>query len=83
METYTIVLKRKYWFNRRLKNVIGNVFPQDMNHAGSRFMLVMFEDRSQEIVNLENFEGYTLSKELFFIEAKQVEKESRGAATVQ
>lgn len=31
METYTLILKRRWWFNRKLKNVVGHDFPIDMN----------------------------------------------------
>ncbi len=31
MDTYTLTLKRRFWFNRKLKKVKANFFPDDIN----------------------------------------------------
>ncbi len=102
MNTYTITLKRKLWFDRKLKRVKGNHFPDDLNpgydefkqinpqsgkpvsvrmrRQPAKYMAVIFEDERQLIVNLDKFECYEISKELFILKAKQAEQESQGQA---
>ncbi len=102
MDTYSIKLKRKWVWDKKLKNVKGNLFPDDMNPATQqimmeqngkaapvmlrrnpvKFMLVVFEDEQQLIVNLDKYQGYEISKKLFLIKARQVEQESQGQAKV-
>lgn len=102
MDTFTIRLKRRFWFDKILKKVKANLFPDDMNPAAQQimteqdgkavprmlrqnpvqFMMVVFEDERRLIVNLDKYQGYEISKELFLIQAKQAEKESQGQATV-
>jgi hypothetical protein len=82
MKTYTITLKRKFWFNRKLKKVKGNLFPSDLNGLEKKFMLVVFEDERKLIINLDKFEGYEISKELFYIQAEQVQNESHNQAKI-
>ncbi len=98
MDTYTITLKRKFWFSRKLKKVKANFFPDDMNSGydqfshidqktgkpftidmrrnSIKFMIIVFEDESRLIVNLDKYDGYELSKEMFYINAKKAEEES-------
>jgi hypothetical protein len=100
MGTYTIRLKRRILWDKKLKKVKGNLFPEDMNPAADyftceengravprmtrrnsvKFMLVIFEDERNLVVNLDKYEGYEISKDLFFIKAKQAEQESQGKA---
>ncbi|MBU2646119.1 hypothetical protein KKI24_15550 [bacterium] len=102
METYTIKLKRRFLWSKKLKKVKGNFFPDDMNPAVQqfmteqngravpvmlrqnpvKFMMVVFEDERKLIVNLDKYQGYEISKELFFIKARQAEQESQGQAKV-
>lgn len=102
MDTYTIRLKRWFLWDKKLKKVKGNFFPDDMNPAAQhimteqngravpvmlrqapvQFMMVIFEDERKLLVNLDKYRGYEISKELFLIQARQVEKESQGQAKV-
>ena len=101
-KTYEIKLKRRFLWDKRLKKVKGNFFPDDMNPATQqfmteqngravpvmqrqnpvKFMLVVFEDERKLLINLDKYQGYEISKELFLIQAKQAEKESQGQARV-
>jgi hypothetical protein len=100
MNTYTIRLKRRFCWDKKLKKVKVNLFPEDMNPAinhffteengktvprmqrqnAVKFMLVILEDESIQVVNLDKYQGYEISKDLFFIKAKQAEQESQGKA---
>ena len=83
-DTYTIRLVKTEnpllgFLNKTFKNVKGNLFPQDLNPNGNvKFMLVILEDETKIVVNLEKYSRYTLSKELFYITAKEAEKNSQG-----
>lgn len=103
METYSIKLKRKILWDKKLKKVKANYFPDDMNPAVEsfmvneggkavprahrlnpvKFMLVVFEDERKLLVNLDKYEGYEISKELFYIQVRQAEQESQGQAKVR
>ena len=47
-----------------------------------KFMLITFEDHSREMVNLDRYESYFTSRELFLMQAKQVKQDSNGQADV-
>ena len=47
-----------------------------------KFMIIIFEDERRRIINLDEYKGYEISKEFFFIEAKKAERESQGQAKV-
>ena len=85
MDTYTIVLVRRWWFNRKLKKVRSNFYPVDINPDGLpvNFMMIIFSDESREIVRLDSFEGFTISKELFLINAKKAKEESQDQANIK
>ena len=84
-DTYTIKLIKThnpllFFLNKTLKNVKGNLFPSDLNpeNGASKFMLIIFEDEAKLIINLDQYLGYELSKDLFYITAKKAEQESQG-----
>ena len=79
--TYTITLHRSMLPDQVLLNVKGNDFPRDINFGDSaKFMLVIFEDETRRMVNLDKYQGYTLSKEFYFKALKDVDRESNGQA---
>lgn len=84
MDTYTITFKRKFWFDKKFKNVKGNLFPQDLNPNGypARYMLIIFDDEKRAVIDVWKYDGYELSKELFYINAKRAKEESQGQADI-
>jgi hypothetical protein len=60
----------------------GKTAPHVQRRNPVKFMLVIFEDERRLVVNLDKYQGYEISKELFYIQAKQAEQESQGQAKV-
>jgi hypothetical protein len=61
-------------------DIDGKGVPKVLRQNPVKFMLVIFEDERTLVVNLDKYQGYEISKDLFFIKAKQAEQESQGKA---
>jgi hypothetical protein len=86
MKAYTITLYREYIHKGRIiksdyvmENVVGNNTLRDIPNA----MLVVYEDDTREVVMLDKYDGYKLSREFFEVQQERVRQESQGQANIQ
>jgi len=86
MKTYTIIFYREYVYKGKiiksdyvLENVVGNNTLRDIPNA----MLVVYEDDTREVVMLDKYDGYKLSREFFEVQQERVRQESQGQANIQ
>lgn len=79
METYSITLMGRI-FNKKIKNVKGHGFPKDINVNDHRYLQIVLSDETILLINLSKFNGYKISKDLFYIKAREVKEETRGQA---
>ena len=86
MKTFTITLYREYIHKGKiikseykLENVVNNHTLNDIHNG----MLVVYEDDTREVILLDKYDGYKLSREFFEITQERVRQESQGQANVQ
>ena len=77
--TYQLTFIRRFWFNKTFKKVKGNLFPSDLP---KNLMLIILEDETRIVIDITKFDGYIISKELFYINAKKAKEESNGQADI-
>ncbi len=77
--TYSLTFIRRFWFNKTFKKVKGNLFPDDLP---KNLKLVILEDETIIVIDITKFDGYIISKELFYINAKKAKQESNGQADI-
>ncbi len=77
---YSITLKKGFFKKQVLNDVKGHLFPNDLpNHI----MMVIMEDESKFFINMNKWDSVEISKELFAITAKNIEKETHGQVKLE
>ncbi len=78
-DIYSITLYKTSIFGitkkKVIENVKGHLFPSDIPNY---IMMVILNDESKKFVNLNNWDDIDISKELFEITNKNIEKETNG-----
>ena len=77
--TYTL----KFYKDKKVKefnNVKGHLFPED---TAKYIMLVILEDETRFLVNMNNYDYMEVPKEVFYDNVKRANEESQGQAKIE
>ena len=77
MKPYTITFFNTFT-SKKIKNIKGNFFPDNINKDTPRYMQIILEDESSIIIDITKYKGYKVSKELFYNEVEKAKAEGQG-----